>query len=183
LHQLAALAERRRGSAAGAVRRHTARPAERGLRGPGRAGRIPRPPARDHAGARRARRAGCGAAVGRLGGADGGELPAGQRRGRVAERGPRTGCCAPTCAWPELEGCCALLALGLMLDDLAEGALELGGHGLLEEREQGLGRERAQPLDRLDQLVPALLGLTFALEGPPQLAEEQLGERARDRVA
>src|SRR5581483_6023743 len=76
-----------------------------------------------------------------------------------------------------------LLALGLVLEHLAEGALQLRGHALLEQREQRLGGEGAQRVHSLDQLVPALVGLTGALKGLPELFEEQPRERARDRFA
>jgi hypothetical protein len=60
-----------------------------------------------------------------------------------------------------------LLPFGLMLDDLAEGILELCGHPLLEQCKQGLGGERSEGVDAVDQLLPPLVRLPDLVEGLP----------------
>ena len=123
----------------------------------------PRLPRRRHHGRDRAARARAG---GRGVGAPGSGLPPQDRaRPLSARRAP------------------AVLALGLVLEHLAERVLELGGHPLLEQRQQRLGGQRAQRVDRLDQLVPALVRLAGLVERLPQLLQEQLREGSRDRLA
>src|ERR1035437_4274356 len=73
--------------------------------------------------------------------------------------------------------------IDFVLDHPAERRLQLSGHALLEQRQQRLGGESSQRADGLDQLVPLLVGLAGLLERLPQLAQEQLRERARDRLA
>src|SRR5580692_9094866 len=63
-------------------------------------------------------------------------------------------------------------ALGLVLEHLAEGILQLSGHALLEQREQRLGGQRSERADARDQLVPALIGLAGLVEGLPQLSKK-----------
>jgi len=65
-----------------------------------------------------------------------------------------------------------------VLDHLAEGVLQLGGHPQLEQREQRLRGEGPEGVDALDQLLPALVGLARLVEGLPQLFEEELREAA-----
>ena len=60
-----------------------------------------------------------------------------------------------------------------MLDHFSEGVLELGGHPLLEEREQRLGGERSERVDRVDQLLPLFVRLIGLIEGFPQLLEDE----------
>ena len=76
-----------------------------------------------------------------------------------------------------------LPALGLVLDHFPEGVFELRGHPLLEEREQRLGGERPEGVDGVDELLPALVRLTRAFEGLPQLPEVEPCEGSRDRFA
>src|SRR5439155_20436991 len=64
----------------------------------------------------------------------------------------------------------------------AEGALDRVAHRELEHGEHCVGRERPQPLERVADLRPALLGAPGFLERLPDLIEEELDEDARGAV-